>query len=273
VGGLRGLLEHFARTDHLIGPRHLLTAVQDQAAFVKQLCQVATEPNRRDLLEVAARFAEFSGWLHQDAGDFKTAMFWTDRAMDYVQELGDPRMISYVLMRKSNIATDARQPGLGLGLADAALRPNGELTPRLRAVALRQRANAYAITGDANACARALDNAMSEITELRSQQPASDVATYCTPAYVEMEAANCWLQLRQPAKAIPIFEQGIADWPDGQERDRGLCLARLATAHAFAGDIEAASSVGQQALTILRTAHSAHARPDEAAARAAGTVA
>jgi transcriptional regulator with XRE-family HTH domain len=88
VGNLRGVLDQFARTDHLIGPRHLLTAVQDQAAFVEQRCHVAKEPHRRELVEVAVRFAEFSGWLHQDAGDFKTAMFWTDRAMDYVQELG-----------------------------------------------------------------------------------------------------------------------------------------------------------------------------------------
>jgi len=189
-------------------------------------------------------------------------------------------MISYVLMRKSNIATDARQPGLGLGLADAALRANGELTPRLRAVELRQRANAYAITGDASACARALDAAMGEITEVPGQEPAGDVATYCTPAYVEMEAANCWLQLRQPAKAIPIFEQGLADWPEGQDRDRGLCLSRLATAHAFTGDVEAASVVGQQALTVMRTAHSArtldqlrHLRVQLAPSRSVGVVA
>ena len=54
-------------------------------------------------------------------------------------------MVSYVLMRKSNIATDAGQPGHGLGLANAALKQHQQLTPRLRAVALRQRANAYAM--------------------------------------------------------------------------------------------------------------------------------
>ena len=72
-----------------------------------------------------------------------------------------------------------------------------------------------------------------------------------------MEAANCWLQQGQTANAIPIFELGLVDWPNGQERDRGLCLSRLATAHAVAGDVEAASAVGQQALTVIRTAHSA----------------
>jgi hypothetical protein len=97
---------------------------------------------------------------------------------------------------------------------------------------------------------------LAEVTD-PGHQHVADIATYCTPAYIEMEAANCWLHLGQPANAIPIFEQGLIDWPTGQERDRGLCLSRLATAHAVVGDAEAACAVGQQALTVIRTAHSA----------------
>lgn len=51
-------------------------------------------------------------------------MTWTDRALGHVQELDDPLLSSYVLMRKSNIATDAGHPGAGVGLVDAALRIN-----------------------------------------------------------------------------------------------------------------------------------------------------
>ena len=56
----------------------------------------------------------------------------TERELEYAVELDDRRVISYVLMRKSNIATDAGQPGHGLGLANAALKQDQQLTPRLR---------------------------------------------------------------------------------------------------------------------------------------------
>jgi hypothetical protein len=43
-------------------------------------------------------------------------MYWTDRSLEYATELDDRRVVSYVLMRKSNIATESGQPGHGLGL-------------------------------------------------------------------------------------------------------------------------------------------------------------
>jgi transcriptional regulator with XRE-family HTH domain len=251
------MLDQYAATDHLVGHGPLLIAAQEQAAYLDKLARTAAGPSRPELLTLSGRFAEFTGWLHQDAGDFKAAMFWTDRAMDCAHELGDPRGISYVLHRKSNIATDAGHPGPGLGLADAALRNGDQLTPRLRAVALRQRANAHAITGDREACLRALAAAFTEVTESAAPETGEDVASYCTPSYVDMETGSCWLQLREPERAIPILERGLAAWPEGQERDRGLCLSRLATAHAQARDLEAAATVGLDALVVVQSASSA----------------
>jgi pyrimidine deaminase RibD-like protein len=142
--------------------------------------------------------------------------------------------------RRHHKKRHAQQPGPGLGLADAALRHRAQLTPRLRAVALRQQANAHALVGDTHATAQALDEAFNVISgQCGAAKPSEDPATYCTTAYVEMEAANCWLHLKQPAKAISILEHGLSSWPLGQEPDRGLCLSRLARAHALAGDLEA----------------------------------
>jgi tetratricopeptide (TPR) repeat protein len=256
IDSLAATLGQLSRTDSLAGPVPVLTAAADQANFVGKLTQVAAGPERNDLLALATRFAEFIGWLHQDDDDLTQAMHWTDRAMDYSQELDDPRLISYVLMRKSNILTDGGDSALGRGLADAALRGGVHLTPRLRALARRQRANAYALQGEADGCARELDLAMDEL--LREPPDFEDAfLAYCGPSYVEMEAANCWLRLEQPAKSIPIFERSLKNWPLGdQPRDRGLCLARLATAYAIAGDLDAASAAGVESLTSLRIAGS-----------------
>jgi transcriptional regulator with XRE-family HTH domain len=87
----RTLLNGYAHADSLIGSRNLLTAVRDQATFLQRLCQVSTGPARRELLMVATQFTELAGWLHQDAGDFASAFFWTDQAISYAHELDDPR--------------------------------------------------------------------------------------------------------------------------------------------------------------------------------------
>lgn len=57
---------------------------------------------------------------------------------------------------------------------------------------------------------------------------ADPTAGYCSVAYIEMEAANCDVLLERPDQAVEIYWESLSRWPAVQERDRGLCLARLA---------------------------------------------
>jgi transcriptional regulator with XRE-family HTH domain len=256
---LRRVLAEYATVDNLIGPGALLAVVPAQLAAVEQLLEGAEPDARGELLDVAARCAELAGWVHQDAGDLRAADRWTARAADYALGSGDPRLVSYVLMRRSNVASDAGDAGRALALARAALREGDRLTPQLRAVALRQEAHAHALRGDAPACARALDRAMAEVLTKRSTEPEFDLTAYCTPGYVGMEAAACWLQLGQPKQAIATLQERRNAWPAGYKRDLGLCLARLAVAHAADRDLEQAAAVGQQAIAVVSEARSARA--------------
>ncbi|GAA3447639.1 hypothetical protein [Planomonospora venezuelensis] len=163
-------------------------------------------------------------------------------------------------MRKSNIATEAGHPGQGLGLANAALNMASTLTPRLRAVSLRQIANAHALLNEPREFESAVDEAIQQaargITQLEP-----DNAAYCTPSYVEMEAGMSWVLLKKPDVAVAVFEQSLTKWPSAtQTRDKGLCLARLATASAAQGEIERAVQIGAEALTIAQQTGSARIR-------------
>ena len=114
-------------------------------------------------------------------------------------------------MRKSNIATESGQPGHGLGLANAALKQHQQLTPRLRAVALRQRANAYAMLRESASFVQDIEGALIQATDGASQAE-NDLAPYCTPSYVEMEAGAAWVRLNAADSAIPVFEDSRAQW-------------------------------------------------------------
>jgi tetratricopeptide (TPR) repeat protein len=171
-------------------------------------------------------------------------------ALDFAQEADDATLISYILMRRSNIATDAKRPALALKLANAALDNAADLPPRYCAVALRQRAHAYAQLDQAGECASTLELAF-KFAE-RSVDSEKDVAQYCTSEYVEMEAAHCWIELGQADKAIGTLQHSLEKWKPEFRRDLGLCLARLAVAHASSDQIESALIVADRSLEITR---------------------
>jgi tetratricopeptide (TPR) repeat protein len=257
VDYFRSVFAQHVRADNLMGPHHLVDVVRAQASLLDEILPNARNEIRDDLIVLACRYNEFTGWLYQDGGDPASAMVYSDRAMDYAMAIGDSCEISYLLMRKSNIASDLESPVRALGLTEAALREASKVSPRIRALVLGQEARAHALRGDADDCARSIDAALREVT--RPEVGEEPVASYCTPAYVSMQAATCWSDLKSPSRAIPIFEKAIATLPVFMRRDQGLCLTRLATAYASEGDKARACHAGQKALKTVRTATSARA--------------
>ncbi|MDI3406040.1 helix-turn-helix domain-containing protein [Streptomyces cavernicola] len=255
LGYLKSVFVQHTQAEPLVGPRFLVPPVQSQVPLIEELCKEARGDVREDVLRVGARYAEFLGWLHQDTGDSREAMLWTNRALDYAFELGDPALSSYIFQRRSNIAAEAGQAGYAIGLAKAALRDDRKLPGEVRAVALRARANSEALLGQADDAARTFDEARS-LAEAASVEPGS-LAPYCSASYIDMEAANSALRFQRPEEAVRTLEASLTQWPAEQERDRGLCLARLATAYAQLEDVEAAYNAGAQAIAIAQSTGSA----------------
>src|SRR5215218_2863426 len=229
VGRLGTILTEYANIDNLLGPAHLLALTSLHLQFISELLTVAAGEGRTELLTVGARYAEFAGWLHQDAGNPQEAAYWSDRAMGWAQAAGNDLMVSYV--RKSNQASSQGDANRTLGLARAALRGQDRLSPRARALALRQEARGHALSGDPTGCARALDAARDQAGAVEDHGEEDRILTgYCTPAFIEMEAADCAMLLGQPDQAVGTFERGLATLPAQSQRDRAVNLARLAVA-------------------------------------------
>lgn len=243
-------LNQYSKTDNLAGPRPLVAVVPQQLRFIDELIGTARGKDRARLLYVAARFAEFAGWVYQDTGSLQSAMQISGAAYDYAQEANDESLSSYILMRRSNVASEADRPDLALKLATASLSNSARLSPSQKAVALRQKAYAHARLGDTDACVKALDMAF----ECASQgaDADDDIARYCTPEYIEMEAAHCWVELGKPSEAINTLRHGLAEWQAEFRRDLGLCLARLSVAHAGDGQIDNALVVADRSLEIAQ---------------------
>jgi transcriptional regulator with XRE-family HTH domain len=249
IAALGEILPGYIRADRLVGSAALLLPLRGHIATVERACEVARGQDRTDLLAFASRYIEFCGWAHQDAGDLGCAMQWTSKALGYAVELGDQRTIAYTLMRKASIATEAGMPGHGAGMASAALAHHEALTPRLRAVILRQRAQASAALREPDVAFRDADAAVDEAVAGVSQGE-DDRAPYCSPVYAAMEAGAVRLRLGDPVAALAFLERSLSQWSDGsQARDHALFLARRAAAYGAMGERDQARAAAEDALT------------------------
>jgi hypothetical protein len=250
--------DHLARAfpelstaDWLLGPHHVLGTVGGHLDLIQQLLPNLAGPKRVRLLQVGARYAEFASWLNQDSGNLRAATHWADRAMEWAQEVGNRHMVSYVLVRKADQAAATRDAPRTIGLAESALQHGRRLTSRGRAVALHQLAVGYALVGDEVACQRALDTA-AQLAERSQLEQDEGPGRYCTPAYVEIQRAATWIELGRPERAITLLEDSLARLPSVHRRDRGVYLARLASAYALSGSPDTSVPKGWEAWTVAQ---------------------
>jgi hypothetical protein len=73
-----------------------------------------------------------------------------------------------------------------------------------------------------------------------------------TPAYVEIQRAATWIELGRPERAINLFHDSLVTLPSVHRRDRGLYLARLASAYALSGSPDTSVRKGWEAWTVAQ---------------------
>jgi transcriptional regulator with XRE-family HTH domain len=258
LGCLDGLLGEYAKTDNAVGPGPLIGVVAQHLAELEQLALTARAPLQRSVLGLCSRYAEFAGWLRQDAGDLAEAERWTDRALDFIEGVQDEPGRAYILMRKSAIAGERREHARSVTLAAAACRGGDAMPSHLKALVFRQLAIAQALASDAYESARAVDVAL--LAAEAEDELANPALAYCTPGYVLMEAGVAAARLGNYELAVARLGSASSVWPSGFERDRGLCLARLALAEAARGNLDGACGVGHSAVDLAAVTGSARTR-------------
>jgi transcriptional regulator with XRE-family HTH domain len=256
VASLRNVLGEYARTDNAVGPGHLIGFAIQHVVELEQVAIEARGSLRSQILALCSRFAEFAGWLCQDAGDLLDAERWTDRALDFIEGAEDVHARAYLLMRKSAIAADRRDPMRAVNLAEAASgRDPGQLTLQMRALIACQIVIAQAVSSNALESDRAAEAAVEIVVADVGNVP--EELAYCTPAYVLMETGAAAARLRSYDVAADRLSEAVSSWPDGFRRDRGLAVARLALVESARGNIDAACGLGRQAVDLAAVASSA----------------
>ncbi|MFM9373242.1 helix-turn-helix domain-containing protein [Streptomyces sp. Da 82-17] len=239
--------------DNLMGPRHVLPAVQHRLAGLTAQRKAARGADAARLLELETRYEELAGWLAQDIGDERTATGHTARALDASHITGDGDLTAYILGRKAQLAADTGHPHDALGLANAARR-TAKPGSKLEVIAVMHQAHGNALLGDEAASLSGYDTAL----DLLDRAADDGVwGSWLDTAYVHTARSRSLAALGHYEQAVTGFRSAIGALPPAYRRDRGVYLAREARALAGAGDHQQAAHTGLEAVQIAAETGSA----------------
>ncbi|WP_371801595.1 helix-turn-helix domain-containing protein [Streptomyces sp. NBC_01732] len=258
--GMKSPAEHYTQlrrvmiqTDNLIGPRHVLPAIQQHLATLAARRRTARGIDGARLLELETRYEELAGWLAQDIGDDRAAYGHTARALDASHMTGDHALTAYILGRKAQLAVDTGHAADALGLA-AAARRTARPGSRLEVIAVMHQAHAHAALGDEADAFRDYDTALAL---LDAADDDGAWGSWLDVPYIHTTRARSYAALGRYDQAADGFQSALAALPATYRRDRGVYLARAARAHAGAGDHARAAETGLQAVGIAAETGSA----------------
>lgn len=225
-----------------------------QTRVVAGIAAQAGTASRAALLLLAARFAEYTGWMCQESGDEAGAEYWTSQAVEMADAAGDRNLVGYAQIRHALMAmyrNDGVQTVALAGRAQAA-----SLPAEIREQAARREAQGHALLGDHRSAMQCLDRAR----ELRARAAAPTAASLGPthlPDAVEMVTGWCLFDLGRPRAAASILDQQLNSLASEATRSRARYGLRAALAHAAAGEVEQACVLANTLLNSVDTIDSA----------------
>jgi len=261
-GQMRGLGQKMA-------PGALMPALAAHTHALRSTAAQARPAERDAALMLAGRYAEYTGWMAQEAGDDVHAMWWTDLAVELTAAGGDEEMAAYAMVRRGLIALYRHDATTTIELAEGAF--SRARSPRVQGLAAQRAAQGHAIAGDHDACFRALDTAAELLSRVDGEAAADGghgsrggpvIGTSNVPDPVAMTTGWCWFDLGRPARAAANLSRELDRIPAGAERARARYSARLALSLAGAGEPEQACAVAAPVLDAWERLDSATVRSD-----------
>ncbi|MYV77111.1 Twin-arginine translocation pathway signal [Streptomyces sp. SID1046] len=249
-------LEGHYRADMFLGPHDLIGTVSAQYQLIDKLVRSAKGEVRRGLLRAGASYAALVGWLYQDAGDLPAATFWRGVTQEIAVRSRDRHLVGYSLVNQAQVRTDLGDGYGVIDLCEAALDGPDRLFPKVRIMAMQQQAHGASLIGDRVAVDQLIDAAGGLLSRVDDDLPWGN-ACRRTPGYLEVQRATCYGRLGLGREAERLWAQVLDGVPSTARRDRGVFLARRATAAAESREPDRAVEFARSAVEIAVETRSA----------------
>ncbi|GGU40062.1 helix-turn-helix domain-containing protein [Lentzea flava] len=236
VAGMRTSFENLRGLGLRTSPMVLMEPLKALQHTVHGMARENVGPVGTGLLRLAARIAEYTGWMSQEAGDEQGALWWTRHASELSRAAADPDIASYAFVREAGIAFYRQDARGTISLAQQA-QWIGSAGSRVLALAARREAQGHALAGDRYATESAFDRAAG----LMEPVPADSSYPALGPSAPDpLELARGWAlsDLGLNAEAAIVLDRQLALVPATSRRTRARFGTRRSLAHALSGDVD-----------------------------------
>ncbi|GAA1288668.1 helix-turn-helix transcriptional regulator [Saccharothrix xinjiangensis] len=255
-----GFFDQHRTLGHRASPRAVLPGLVPQVDVLRTMAGSTREPDLRDgLWRLAARFAEYAGWMAQEAGDEERAVRLTDEAVRCAALGGDRELATYALVRQAEFAlyrNDARQAVLLAQRAQA----DPSMSAAVRSLAAQREAQGYALAGEDVRFGQALERA----AELHRAAPPGLPLLGSTSLPDPVAVTRAWsaYDLGRAREAAELLDAQVPLIRPHAVRSRTRFGLRRALAHAAAGELEHGCELLAELLDDLVLVDSATIRAD-----------
>ena len=236
----------------------VLPALIGLVESIRMTARAGSRPDRR-LLRQAARVAEYTGWMAQEAGDPAASLHWTGEAAELAAFADYRDLHAYAWVRRAELELYAGRAPMVITLAERA-HADSRVHPRVRALAAQRAGQGHAVLGDAVRCLGALDQA-DRLWDSADEPLPFGPATMSDPR--RFVRGWCWFDLGRSDRAVEELSAATAGHRSRRSRRvRALFGTRLARAHIAAGDLREGLDVARRSFHALSSTGSASARTE-----------
>ncbi|MET9291868.1 helix-turn-helix transcriptional regulator [Streptomyces sp. NPDC003077] len=249
IGVHRSLFDHLRRLGQATSPEFVLPSLTAHTDSLTELSSRTGGRTGRALLSLASRYAEYAGWMAQEAGDDRAALRWTERAVVMASAAGDEYLAAYALVRRALITFYRDDAARTVGLAQSA--QTSRLPARIRGLAAQREAQGHALAGDYDACMRSLDRARTLLTGDAADASAPVIGPSHLTDPVAMITGWCLHDLGRPRQAAEVLDREMSQISPHALRTQARYGIRRALSHAAAGEVDHACALARPLLASL----------------------
>ncbi|TYK49572.1 helix-turn-helix domain-containing protein [Actinomadura decatromicini] len=255
VEALARVLDGQRRLEDSVGSAAVLPAVRVQLKSITSMVTEARGPIRNDLLDVAAQWSQFGGWLYASVGRPGDALKSLGRTLEWATESGNQQIVGEVLSWQGYVAERRGQIGAMIGLSQAAQRLRAGSVGRV--YDLYQEARALAAVGEADAVRRLTEQAAAAVVDVRPDVARPWEYYYFAPGFFVLEHGLAYRILGRTdpaynAVAIEHLKAGLDGLPANMRASEwaGDFVYQLAMAYLQIGEAGEAERVAADLETI-----------------------
>lgn len=249
------------RTGQNVGPGTMLHALRGQLLAIGSLIAATDIQEQPSLIWIAARYADYAGWMAQEAGHDATALRLIERAVQLAKEVGDPEMAAHATVREALVTLYRNDADLTITLARRAQRLAADL-PRVRGAAALREGQGHALAGNELRFRDAMERA--QLAYAEAGDDASVVPLGSSILRDPVTAATGWSlsDLGRHGEGAVLLETELRSIPRSAARAYLRYAVRCALQHAMSGELGRACDLAEGMVADIRAIDSATIRRD-----------